>query len=73
MLLGLLGMIPDVARRSRMASAAGSFLVLNAAAWVAFWVWASGQTCRAWTKTVYHPTPVSVKQGVPRAFEGAAR
>ena len=41
-LLGLAGLSPWVAVRSRPASVAGSFLVLNAAAFLAFWVWASG-------------------------------
>ena len=32
-----------------------SFLVLNAAAWVAFWVWMSGRTRRSWGKIPYDP------------------
>lgn len=61
--LGLLGLIPAMAARSRLASMAGSFLVLNSAAWLAFWVWISGQAERSWHKTLYHrPT-------VPRPYE----
>lgn len=44
---------------SRIASAAASFLVLNAAAWVAFWVWITGRAGRTWGKVRYaSPTPV---------------
>jgi len=53
------GLHPAVAARSRLASAGASFLVLNAAAWVAFWVWATGRAGRSWTKTVYEK-PVGV-------------
>jgi biofilm PGA synthesis N-glycosyltransferase PgaC len=37
----------------RPAAAAASFLVLNAAAWLAFWTWISGRTNRLWHKTTY--------------------
>ena len=53
MLVGLAGLWPPLARRSKLASAAGSFLVLNAAAFVGFWVWATGRTSSAWTRTQY--------------------
>ena len=49
--VGLIGLVPGAAARFRPASAAGSFLVLNAAGWFAFWVWLSGRTERSW-KTV---------------------
>jgi poly-beta-1,6-N-acetyl-D-glucosamine synthase len=39
--------------RWRPFSAAASFLVLNSAAWVAFWVWAAGRTESAWVKAKY--------------------
>jgi cellulose synthase/poly-beta-1,6-N-acetylglucosamine synthase-like glycosyltransferase len=45
------------ARRVRLASVAASFLVLNAAAWLAFWVWLSGQTARSWVKVTYPVNP----------------
>ena len=74
-LLGLAGLSGRVAGRSRLASAAASFLVLNTAAWLAFWVWASGRTARSWTKTQYRPVPAPV--GAPAEswswFVGAAR
>lgn len=38
-----------------VASAAASFLVLNAAAWVAFWVWLSGSAGKSWRKVSYDP------------------
>ncbi|HTD10766.1 MAG TPA: hypothetical protein VK676_01740, partial [Steroidobacteraceae bacterium] len=39
--------------RLRVAAAAGSFVILNAAAWLAFWVWVSGRTGSAWNKVAY--------------------
>ncbi|MEO8464693.1 MAG: glycosyltransferase [Gammaproteobacteria bacterium] len=38
---------------SRWAAAAGSFLLLNVAAWVGFWVWLSGGAEKSWRKTHY--------------------
>ena len=58
-LLGLLGLCPASARRSRLLSAAGSFLVLNSAAWLAFWVWLSGNAERSWRKVIYQQPAVS--------------
>jgi cellulose synthase/poly-beta-1,6-N-acetylglucosamine synthase-like glycosyltransferase len=52
-LTALLGLWRPVGRRSRLAGAAASFLVLNAAAWLAFWVWASGGAARSWHKVAY--------------------
>jgi cellulose synthase/poly-beta-1,6-N-acetylglucosamine synthase-like glycosyltransferase len=40
-------------RGGRLGAAAGSFLVLNAAAWVAFWVWLTGRADRCWQKALY--------------------
>jgi poly-beta-1,6-N-acetyl-D-glucosamine synthase len=51
--LGLAGMHKQVASRVRFASATASFLVLNAAAWLAFWVWITGRASGSWRKTVY--------------------
>jgi cellulose synthase/poly-beta-1,6-N-acetylglucosamine synthase-like glycosyltransferase len=39
--------------RWRAATAAASFVVLNAAAWLAFWVWICGRTEGAWKKVAY--------------------
>jgi hypothetical protein len=63
--LGLAGLAPRVAGRSKPAAAAASFLVLNAAAWLAFWVWASVRASRSWTKTVYRVYPA----GTPAGYE----
>ena len=49
-LAGALGVGP----RSRWTAVAGSFFVLNLAAGVALWVWASGRSARSWHKVVYH-------------------
>jgi cellulose synthase/poly-beta-1,6-N-acetylglucosamine synthase-like glycosyltransferase len=68
-LVGLAGCRPSIAARSRLAAAIASFLVLNAAAWVAFWVWISGRSTRAWDKVAYTgrlPTIAGVGPGVPR-------
>jgi len=51
--IGLAGANNAIARRSRLASAIYSFLVLNAAAWVAFWVWAGGRSSRSWARVTY--------------------
>lgn len=51
--LGLAGVYHPLASRSRLASAVASFLVLNAAAWVAFWVWAKGSATQSWSKISY--------------------
>ena len=39
--------------RSRLAAAAASFVVLNAAAWLAFWVWICGRAEGTWKKVTY--------------------
>jgi len=52
-LVGLAGCWPPAAARSRLASGIASFLILNAAAWVAFWVWMSGSAARSWGKVSY--------------------
>ncbi|MGO9919381.1 MAG: glycosyltransferase family 2 protein [Isosphaeraceae bacterium] len=52
-LLGIAGAYPAVGTRFRPASAIASFLVLNAAAWIAFWVWACGRSARSWARVEY--------------------
>jgi cellulose synthase/poly-beta-1,6-N-acetylglucosamine synthase-like glycosyltransferase len=52
-LLAAIGLSQGVGARCRPASAAASFVVLNAAAWFAFWAWATGRTTRLWHKTTY--------------------
>lgn len=53
--LGLVGVLCGARVPGRLVSSAASFLVLNAAAFVAFWVWISGQAGRSWTKVSYGP------------------
>lgn len=71
--VGLAGLVPWVAARSRTAGAAGSFLLLNAAAWLAFWVWATGRTTASWTRTRYRPGPVLNSPPPVPSLEGGAR
>jgi cellulose synthase/poly-beta-1,6-N-acetylglucosamine synthase-like glycosyltransferase len=52
-LLGLVGLWTQTGGRARLLAAAGSFLVLNAAAWLAFWVWVSGRAGRSWQQVRY--------------------
>lgn len=52
-LLGLIGLWTGPGEKGRLTSSAGSFLVLNAAAWLAFWVWLSGRAGRSWHKVRY--------------------
>ena len=53
--LALAGLTPWL-RRSRLAGAAASFLVLNAAAACAWWVWLTGRTAGSWRKVDYRRT-----------------
>jgi cellulose synthase/poly-beta-1,6-N-acetylglucosamine synthase-like glycosyltransferase len=49
----LIGLMPDVARSVKPLGAAASFLVLNAAAMLAFWVWITGRAGQTWHKAAY--------------------
>jgi cellulose synthase/poly-beta-1,6-N-acetylglucosamine synthase-like glycosyltransferase len=51
--LALLGLAPVLGRNVKPLGAAASFLVLNTAAWLAFWVWISGQARKSWRKVDY--------------------
>lgn len=53
--LGILGMIPALGGAIKPLGTAASFLVLNAAAWLAFWVWISGRAGASWHKVQYQP------------------
>jgi cellulose synthase/poly-beta-1,6-N-acetylglucosamine synthase-like glycosyltransferase len=55
---GTIGLLWPAAARSRLLGAAGSFVLLNAASFVAFWVWLSGGSSRSWTKVAYAPDKV---------------
>ncbi len=71
--VGVLGTMPFWARKSKLLAAAGSFLVLNAAAWLAFWVWISGRTEKSWTRARYLPPvqPTAVLDVPGKGFGGA--
>jgi hypothetical protein len=47
------GLVPSMARRVPLSGAPASFLVLNAAAFCAFWVWISGRAGQSWQKVAY--------------------
>jgi poly-beta-1,6-N-acetyl-D-glucosamine synthase len=49
----LLALAGGTGSRHRVVAAAASFVVLNAAAWLAFWVWVCGRTEGAWKKVAY--------------------
>ena len=68
--LGLAGTRKAIARRSRLAAAICSFLVLNAAAWVAFWVWAGGRSSHSWTRVKYRCELVPASLGPAEAPAG---
>ncbi len=59
-LLALIGTRTTIASRSRLAAAASSFLLLNTAAWLAFWIWISGRATRSWEKIPYQ-NPLSMR------------
>jgi cellulose synthase/poly-beta-1,6-N-acetylglucosamine synthase-like glycosyltransferase len=71
-MVGLAGLCPAVARRSRVVSAAGSLLILNVAAACSLLVWLSGRASRTWTKTMYHP-PTNPRQQLATSFAGAGQ
>jgi hypothetical protein len=50
--LGLVGLWAS-GRRSPGTALAASFLMLNGAAWVAFWVWIFGRSGQSWQKVAY--------------------
>jgi poly-beta-1,6-N-acetyl-D-glucosamine synthase len=51
--LAAVGLASRYGSRLRVAAVAGAFVVLNAAAWLAFWVWVSGRAGSAWSKVAY--------------------
>jgi cellulose synthase/poly-beta-1,6-N-acetylglucosamine synthase-like glycosyltransferase len=56
-LLAVAGTNKAIATRCSVASAAATVLVLNTAAWIAFWVWITGRTGRTWGKFAYGIAP----------------
>ena len=63
----LAGLIPFVGKRVSIAAAAGSFLVLNMAAWLAFWNWLFGRAGRTWTTVEYQPRAAGLSPAVRTA------
>jgi biofilm PGA synthesis N-glycosyltransferase PgaC len=51
--VGTLSLLSASASRLPFASAAGSFILLNSAAWWAFWVWVFGRSANSWQSTKY--------------------
>lgn len=65
--LATLGLVPSIARRHRLLAAGASFLVLSAAAWLAFWVWITGQAGKSWHRVNYDDfTGPGTRPTVPR-------
>ena len=54
-LWGLAGFCMPVSKRLPLSGAIAGFLTLQAAAWLAFWVWALGLTNRSWSRVHYAP------------------
>lgn len=54
---GFAGIVFPVLAKVRLVSAVASFMVLNSAAWLAFWIWLFGQTSNSWTKILYSTPP----------------
>jgi cellulose synthase/poly-beta-1,6-N-acetylglucosamine synthase-like glycosyltransferase len=62
-----LGLIPAIGGRARLLATAASFLVLCTAAWVAFWVWITGQAGKSWHRVRYdEPVAPETRPTVPR-------
>jgi cellulose synthase/poly-beta-1,6-N-acetylglucosamine synthase-like glycosyltransferase len=68
-LLALAGIWGEGRLRLRPASAASSFVVLNTAAWLGFWVWVSGRAGKSWRKVAYRTAP-SIQAEVWQAAQG---
>jgi glycosyltransferase involved in cell wall biosynthesis len=56
--LAMLGLVPPIGRRVKLFGAAASFLVLNAAAFLAFWVWVGGTARQSWRKVSYNDAAI---------------
>ena len=56
--IGGIGLTSRFGGKRRLFSAAGSFLLLLLAAWLAFWYWILGRTDDLWGKPAYQPSPV---------------
>jgi hypothetical protein len=63
-LLAMAGMSKAIATRSAAASAVAAFVILNTAAWIAFWVWISGRADRSWRKLAHEVAP-PIREAAP--------
>lgn len=61
---GAIALFTSWLEKSTLASAAGSFMLLNAAAWLGFFTWASGRATRSWKKVDYATRRDAPKVGV---------
>jgi poly-beta-1,6-N-acetyl-D-glucosamine synthase len=59
--LGLTGIWHGGNSRLGIASAAGSIIMLNTAAWLAFWVWLSGKSAITWRQVSYRHNDTAAK------------
>jgi biofilm PGA synthesis N-glycosyltransferase PgaC len=57
----VLGMVTGIAYHYRLSSAAAAFLLLNYAAWLAFWVWLLRKERKSWIAVTYDAAPVCEK------------
>ena len=55
--VGLVAWLSPPIRRIRPLGILAAVFALNYAAWLAFWVWLSGRTTRAWKKVAYSAAP----------------
>lgn len=55
--IGAMGLMLRTQTIGALPSAISAFILLNAAAWVAFWVWISGRSTRSWVKVAYGASP----------------
>ena len=63
--VGLAGALCPPLARWKPIAAATSILVLNAAAWLAFWVWLTGRTSRSWSRASYKGPAREAAQATP--------
>jgi cellulose synthase/poly-beta-1,6-N-acetylglucosamine synthase-like glycosyltransferase len=68
-LVGLIGIWKGSGARSRLVRDAAAFLVLNTAAWLAFWVWLFGRADKSWSKVSYPGLPFQYAGNRQHALE----
>lgn len=71
--LAAYGLTMGSKRRVPLAATAGSFLVLNAAAFLGFWVWLSGRAGQSWSKVSYKPLRAPAPSQAPELGSNIAR